>query len=789
MFKFYLKSAYRNLSRNKEYTAVIMFGFIIGLYILQVMMLYITNEWSYDQFNQKRDRIYRLEKKSYPMIPAGIVTIFKGKIPGIENTLRIQTLQSLLIETSDKNSRVPKLLLDRVLLAEPSIFSFFSYKAIYGDLHTAFNNEYSIVITHSVSRRIFGNSDPIGKKVRFKGINSDFTITAVISDVKQSHLEFQAIFPFTFVKKFLGQEYDLDIGDHRTLVYLLLQKNANPERIRQLIIQNTPRITGDEIETFRLNPLKYVYFNTIPSVLYSGKTGNLKFLRIFSLSTLFILIMVCINFINFNLARVRLRAREAGLKKIIGESPFGLILQFLIEAQIIILIAEIISLLLIELTLPLLNSFFDMELSIQSTLTISMLPFFFLIVFLFGICSWIFPALYYAAFKPLSVYKTQYSPHSLTYFIRKVLVIFQFTIAGILIITSILGILQLNFVKNQPLGFNYKNVITMIVNAETYPKTPQFIKELACVPHVEKVSASAYYPGEDWFGFYYKQNNRNYLVRINGIDPQYFDLMQMKLISGRNFSYTNPEDISDFNSFQSFKLIMNETCARLFNVRRFYQKLKGDHTFNNSVVIGIVQDFHFQSLHYPVMPVAFIWDPTFYRKINVRIAPVDIHRTIRNIHNIWIKYSPDFPFEFIFLENYFNQQYQKDDLLIKLLFSLAITGFFIAGMGIYGVTSFIILQRTKEIGIRKVNGASVPNIIILFLSQFVKWVLVANLIAFPVSYIIMEKWFSAFTLHISFSILPYIYALFIALIVVIVTVGYQVLKVARSNPVQSLRHE
>lgn len=789
MFKFYIKSAFRNIRRYKAYSTVIIGGFAVGITVFLLISFFVRNELSYDRFNKNVNRIYRLERVDYPLIVPGSAPILRKSFPEIESVARVIVRENNVL----KNLNSKQSIATRMLFTEPSFFNIFSYKIKYGNSLNPLQSQSSILLFQKTARKFFPFVDnPIGKSLQFPQFAKDFSLTGIISDPHNSHLDVGAILPLSALEEFLKSDFDNDLTDNFSMVYILVRENTDPHTLEKKINQTFSKIkTLYGMPPFLLRPLKDIYFSKISSVLYSGERGNYNLLKVFNLVGIIIIILVTINFINLGIARACLRAREVGVKKVVGEDRKGMIFQFLVETQIIVFIAFFISLILIEILLPIINALFQLKLI---PLYIFDFPTFIIligsIVFI-GLVAGIIPAFYLSSFQPALVLKAGQFKISAPALFRKILTVFQFIIASILIFSTIIIYMQLNFMKNQNLGFRKENVIVVPINRDFTSTWLRFKKELLTIPGVNNASYSLHYPGENWFFFTFPNPKKPKYIRFNSIDPDYFKTMGITFLQGRNFSFDNKSDTA--NIYQSnpppTNVILNESCARMLRVKHTPTRLDASRLLEGWTVIGIIKDFNYNSLHFPILPAGFVLDPNLFKYINIRISPSLNPLVLSHIDRIWYKYSPHFPFHYLFLDEFFNRQYAKDERMARIFSIFTILAFFIAAVGIFSMTSFIVSQRTKEIGIRKVHGARTIEIFFMVIGVFFRWVITANLLAFPVAYLIMKSWLRNFAFHIQITPFPFFLSLLAALIVVLITVSYQIMKIAMANPVHSLRYE
>jgi putative ABC transport system permease protein len=790
MLFIYLKTLLRNTKRHKVYSFINIAGLSIGIALFILIMLFIQNEYSYDRFNENFERIYRIEKNSGCVMPAGIAHILEGQIPELEKIVRIYPSygEKTLIKYDEK-----LLQLSNFVFADSSVFDVFTFPFLRGDPATAIEAPFSMVLTESTAKRIFGSKNPLDHAILVDN-KWYFTITGIIHDVQKFHLPIDAIASFVSLGDMWGEEAltHLDDGYQHPTYFLL------PEAHNEMAVEHkvnswlNERHNFGENPKFKLRPLKDIYFGNekLMGDQYQ-RHGNKQLIKIFSIIAIFILLIACINFINLSTSRASQRAKEVGMKKVVGASRKQLIHQFLFESVLITCMGLILGFIVAEFVMPVFNHIISGNLTINSYLKFPFPLLFIGGAILLGVIAGFYPALYLSAFVPNTVLKGILTRGRKAAKFRKALIVFQFSISIVLIFATLTISKQLSFMKNADLGFKKDHILVLDNNRNLWPKKAILRNELIKHPNISNVSFSCRVPGETMWNWSPEILEKKATVSVNAIDPDFFQTYGIEMVEGRNFSWAMSVDRDN-------RFIVNEEALRLFELNFPLGKSvesvpNGD---GSGEIIGVVKDFHFNSLHSGIDPVIFYWLDWPHQKISVRISLIDtdtsifgMEKTLGYIKDSWTKLSPDYPFTYSFLDESYDLQYKSEERLSDIFVSLASLAIFIACLGLFGLSSFTAQQRKKEIGLRKVLGASSSEIALLLSKEFTKWVLIANLFAWPIAFLVMNRWLENFAYRTSFGILLFLFPAMIALMIALVTVSVQTVKAARANPIESLRYE
>ena len=806
MLKNYLKIAYRHISRNKLYPAINILGLAIGLTCTILIGLFVQNELSFDKHHENYKRIYRLEshfniQESEDLFAATALPLgpaLKLEYPhDVAEFCRFMNMDNNLFQYEEK-----QIFEENVYFTDSTLTDVFTHEFISGSPEDALNDPNEIILTESFAKRIFGDVDPIGKTLE-TGHGLIFTITGIIKDVPHnSHLRFEAIASFITLKQFFGadrfdslaSEAFWNIGFYS---YIMLTENGNIQNVLDAYPDFNEKYikpVGDKINSkFQLmvQPLADVHLHS--HLGYDLPTGNIASVYTFSIVALFLLVIGCINYMNMATAQSANRATEIGIRKVVGAQKSYLRSQFMMESLILTFFALLLAFIATELLLPAFNEIADRHLSFNIAKNLNLVLGIVGIALIVGIVSGSYPAFYLSSFIPVEVLKGKLGKGKGT--LRKILVLLQFSISIIMIVGTFTVIQQLNFLRDKDLGFDKENVVVLTVRDTTGVKNlDAFQEELLKHPQILKAGTSSSIPGQDYGILVQRYETLDGTMAEKGInfvfvDNDYIDVMDMKIIKGRNF---DPELTTDLEE----SIIINEACANVLGwgddpigkKLGFGAGLDGTST-RDTRVIGVIQDFHYNSLHNNIDPILLLLSDRPLRNISLRIRQENIKNTITYIEEKWNEFCPTFPFEYTFLDDSLNKQYVAEQKIGRVFIYFSIMCIFIACLGLFGLASYTTEQRTHEIGIRKVMGASSQNIVLLLSETFTKWVILANIIAWPVAYFALNNWLANFAYRIQLSLLTFILSGIIAFLIAILTVLFQSLKASKTNPSITLKYE
>ena len=813
MLKNYFTTAIRNIIKNKTYSLLNIVGLAIGVMSFIMIMLYVRYELSFDKYGSNSNQIYRIATRGslngdfeMAVSPAPVGTAFVEEIPGVINFTRVRNFGFPVIRYKEKVFSE-----ERWFSTDSSFFEVFDISLIQGEAKTALREPNTVVITKSTAERYFGSDDPMGKVLN-SDKRRDYIVTGVVEDPPANthfHYDFLAS-----LMSYPDAANDPIWVSNNFWTYLLLDKNTSPKQVVGEFPGMVLKYAGPQIEQFLgvsweklieqgasygfyLQSLADIHLNSNLDAEVE-QNGNILYVKIFSIVALFILIIACINFMNLATARSTKRAKEVGVRKTLGSRRSQLIQQFLTEAILLSFISFIVAVLLVKLLLPAYNNLggFQLELNLLSDPTV--LPALFIVMLLVGVISGSYPAFYLASFNPLKVFKGSSMSSGHKSWLRSGLVIFQFTISITLFTGTMVIYNQLKYIQNKELGYNKEEVVIVEKTDDIGQQINSFKKDLKQDPRIISVSNSTSLIGHD-----FSRNVRTIqgepaedaiLFTNFFADGSYAKTYGLELIKGRFFS--------DDRSADTASAVINETAARVLGFDDPIGKMivninnDPDNPFLTPI-IGVVKDFHMQSLHTEIR--AMLLQPSMLlqsfggngagRYTAVKISEEDVKGTLAFIEEIWMKYAIDQPFEYIFLDDDFNQLYIAEERTIKIVTVFTGLAILIASLGLFGLASFIAEQRTKEVGIRKVLGASVTNIYGLLSKDILKLVAIATVISWPISFMTMNRWLENFAYRIEYSQTVFLMGGILAFIIAQATVTTQALKTAKRNPVKALKYE
>jgi len=806
MLKNFITVAMRNMLRYKGYSAINIAGLAIGLACSIYIGAYVVNELTFDGFHSKAKQIYRIcldgkineQSILSPVSNAPIAPTMKVEIPGVENFCRIEGTVDMMMRYENKIFNEGGL-----IFTDSTFFQFFDFKLLSGDAKTVLREPHTIVLSQEMANKYFGSEDPMGKMIKSENDTILYRVTGICENVPDnSHIKFD------MVASICGNESiknDIWLGNSFA-AYVMLQPNVKQADIEKkmhdlLLKYGEPQLkqilniswndfvkAGNHYEYF-LEPLLDVH---LYSKTLSGSEA--KMVYIFIIIAVFILLIACINFMNLSTARAANRAKEVGIRKVLGSQRRFLMLQFLSEAFFISLLSLILAVMLLELLMPSLNSFLDIKLNINYFQNWFIIPSLLALVVIVGVLAGSYPAFVLANFQPVAVLKGKMKAGSKSSVLRKILVVFQFTISTIILLGTLVIYQQINYFLNKNLGFN-KEQMLIIQRASTLGKQTQaFQDEIRKDPNIVNTSNSNTLPGylnsNQGYQFEGVDPSKTFIFWRMEADPQYLKTMGIDLVEGRFFEEGSKAD--------SNVVILNESATRELGFKTPKEAMGKriidlrPHSDHNQFlpIVGIVKDWHFQSLHSQIAPMIFhLKHPENSGVVNVRLRPENNKQTISMIEKTWKKFTNDQPFEYFFIDKKLEELYKSETQVGKISTFFAFLAIFIACLGLFGLISFTSLLRTKEIGIRKTLGASTQTIIYLLSKETIILVIVSSLIAYPVAYYYMDKWLQNFVYRMNINWLVFVLTTFLVILIALLTVSFQAIKAARRNSIEALRYE
>ena len=799
MIKNYLKIAIRNIKRHKGYSFINLAGLSVGIACFILIIFYVQYELGYEKHNPNADKVYRIivEHQRPEGVyrtrtsPVPLVEALKEEIPEIASFNRFDFFPQTLVTHQDKRFYEQKM-----ALADPGVFDMFGFHMVSGQKEDALKNVNSTVLTDSTARKYFGSADPIGQTLLVSN-----SLSVMVKGVIQDHppntnFDPDIMISYTTAPSFRGASYMRNWISQVIQSYIMTTDGNSPAdlegKINQVFKKHIPKDDNRVLILERLDRL-HLYASV-------GNTGDIQYIYIFLAAGLLVLLTACINFMNLSTARSARRAKEVGLRKVAGAERWQLIRQFLGESYLYTALSMILAIGLSFCLLPLLRNLTGLPLHFsqlgQTWIILSLLG----VIFLVGFCSGSYPALFLSAYQPVQVLKGTLKTGKKGTLFRKILVVSQFSISIILVIATFIFNRQLLFMHNKDLGFKKEQIIVIRnQGGRGAGNIEPFKQDLFKSPRILGVSGSLMLPG--YIGMYNyitwegAPNDERIVIEHNTVDYDFIKTYEMELIAGRDFSPQFPSDRRSGNDPKNAgAVILNETAVKrigwidpigkeiiqTFGTARIHYR-----------VIGVVKDFHYSSLYNPIRPMKLFLDPLNSRSISVKVQPQDMEKTLKYIEASWNRFKPNYPLSHFFLDSHFAQRYQREQKMQSLFGYFSLLAIFISCLGLLGLASFAAQQRTKEIGIRKVLGASVPKLVLLLSKEFTTWVVISNVAAWPIAYYFMNKWLQSFAyrININHNIFVFFLASLMALVIAWLTVSFQAVKAASCNPVDSLRYE
>ncbi|HYF04461.1 MAG TPA: ABC transporter permease [Patescibacteria group bacterium] len=816
MFKNYIQIALRNLLRNKAFSFINIFGLAVGLACCMLITLYVYHEYSYDTYHKNSERIFQLaaantnngETMNAAAFSPGIAPAFQSEFPEIEKIARLMSLfqdDRTLFQYREPGGNIKAFYETKGYMADPDFFSILTYDFKEGNGASAFQNPNSVVISEEIATKLFGSESALGKVVKISSSTNndfDFTVSGVFRpNATPSHIDARFLMSFKGgdIEKWMANTTSL-LNNNMFHVYLLLKPGSSVAALEQKFrtfedkhFRETLKARGGDKKLF-LVPVEDIHLrsdiehNVTPA-------GSRMYVRILSAIAILTLIIACINFMNLSTARSTKRGIEVGIRKVLGAEKSSLVRQFLGESLLMAFIAFLFAIALAELLLPLFKEFSGRDITLSISNHAPLFGVFVLLTIITGLLAGSYPAFYLSSFKPASVLKGRFSNSFAAVSLRKGLVIFQFVISVALIISSVIIANQMNYLRSKDLGFIKEKQVVIPLRSTASKNNFESLKtKLAANSQVQSVGAAMYYPGiynpSDWL--MYKEGNSMADARsvyINHVDNSFLKTLGIQPKAGRIFSHEFPADTN-------YRIVLNQKGVEEMGFASPEQAVGSWVAFEprgeqiRFEIVGVVNDFHFKDLRIPIESYGFLLmnQPNFNYLI-AHVADGDMASTLQSIEQSWRTLNPNEPFEYSFLDQDFQKNYEAEYRLAKMIGYFTSVAILISCLGLFGLATFSAEQRTKEIGVRKVLGASIASLMMLLTVDFLKLVIVGVMLASPLAWYIMNEWLQTFAYRVEITPFVFIGTGILALFIAIVTVSFQTFKVSVSDPVRSLRYE
>jgi len=807
MFKNYLKTAWRNLLKNKTFSTINVLGLAIGIAAFLLIINYLRFEYSFDDFNVNKDRIYRVpmivtetggKPQTFAFTYPALAPAMKKDFPEVQEAIRFRK-QWGVVQHGDQ-----KIIEDGMIYyVDPSVFNVFSFEFERGSSATAFTQLNDAIVTRSTAVKYFGKEDPIGKSLHYN--DEDYVVKAVLKDLPANcHLQFHILLNYNKYIQITKGAANTSWGWSDFYTYLLLKPGTDVKALQSKMPAFAQRYIGDDmkkngyINSFQLQPLKDIHTHSDYDYEMPG-SGNLYYLKYLGIAALLILLIALINYVNLSTARSLERSKEVGVRKVVGASKFQLVRQFLAETFLMNLFGIVAGFLLFKWLLPEFSRLINQNVIDLQTNSWQFWTFIFFIFLISTLVAGFYPAFVLSSFQPMQTLKSAMGfggiKRSRNIF-RKSLVVLQFA-AAIMLIGGAFGFYrQLTFMSNRDLGVNIKQTLvlrqTTNLDSSKINTVESFMNDLQSIPGVQTLTASTDVPGNEVGGssdFRLITSNQGKRCRIFGIDEKFIPDYGLSLAAGRNFDKDKP---ASNDTTQIVSLIINETAAKILGFATANDAInKMVHGAGyNCRIVGVMHDYHQQSLQYNYDPIVFY--PEQLRNMSsysLKLSTSDLQQVLAQTKQIWNKRFPQSPFEFFFLDDHFNEQYKNDKLFSTILWWFTVLAIIVASLGLFGLSLYTVTKRTKEISLRKVLGATVLQILTLITKDYIKLVLVAGLIAIPAAYFLLKNWLNDYAFHIEMGAWLFLFPLLLITAITLITVLYQSIKAAIASPVKNLRTE
>jgi len=768
--------------------------------------MYVYHELSYDSFHSKADRIYRVYVKGQMMgsemdmavTASPMAAAMQSDYPEIEEATRVRKYGDWLIKYEDKKFHE-----QNVLFADSNFFRVFDFELLRGDKEKALASPRSMILTETIAKKYFGNEDPMGRMLRVESDTVLYEVTGLMKDVpSNSHIHFDMLGSLiTF-----GSSRSTMWVSHNFYTYFLVQEGANVEKLGSQLNGMIDKYVGPQIEQFLgitmdkfaesgnsfgyfIQALRDIHLNPRPQYEYEPQANKI-YIYIFSVIAFFILLVACVNFMNLATARSSNRAKEVGLRKVLGSGKGRLRLQFLLESIIITLISMTLAVALVQLFTPAFNDLIQTELSLDFLKNPLVIPILVGFAMLVGVFAGSYPAFVLSAFNPIKTLKGEMSRGAKSGVLRSVLVVFQFTVATFILMGTFVVYQQVRYIQEKDLGFKKDNLLIIRRSDGLRDRLETFKTEAKKLEGVVSVANAGTMPGKlfsnNAFFLEGKPSTNNYLLWEGFVSSEFTDVFDFELVEGRFFSKDVKSD--------SLSVVINEAAARLLEIDKLgatrLMKPSGENDFNYMNIVGIVKDFHFQSLHEEIQPMVFT-NLTFNIEgyITVRLKQENMQDNIRELSNLWSQFAGDYPFDYYFFDDDYKKIYRTEQQTGSVFLVFSFLAIIIACLGLFGLVSYTASQRTREIGVRKALGSTSGEIISLISKETLRLTAFSLIIAVPLAYIAMRYWLQSFAYRVELNPMIFVLVVLLILSISLLTVVYQSVKAARQNPANSLRYE
>ncbi len=779
----YIKIGLRNIKKNKIYSFINISGLAVGMACFIMIILWVQDELSYDVFHNNVDRLYRVlnyekysngEEVHFSQCPAPLSQLMKDKYPEVDIITRYANGREVSVEYKDK------LLNERgFAFADAEFLELFNFPLIKGNPESVLSDPFSVIITQELAQKYFGTDDPIGKTIKINN-KFDFQVSGIFENLpSNTHFDFNFLIPFTTLKHF---ERELDNWRAWAYyVYLTIKENVDPNELNSKMTNLYKERDQESLATCSIQSIKDVHLYSSGYWGIGGK-GDIRYVYIFSFIAFFILLTACINFMNLSTAKSANRLKEVGIRKVIGAARKELINQFLSESLLLTFISLVFSILIVYLTLPLFNEISSKAIEFNFFENSEIIYVIVGTALFTGLISGSYPALFLSAFQPAKVLKSGTGFSAKGSLFRKTLVTIQFVLTITLIISAVSVNKQIRYMREQNLGFEKEHVLAINLKGDLNEKFDFLKTQLIMIPNVKSITTTSRLPAKinissiitEWEG---SKPDEQFLSHLLSADYDFVNTYNIQITDGRYFS-------KDFISDTSEGIVVNNAAVKMMGFDDPIGKKVREHK-----IVGVVEDFNFESLHKDISPLIIFFDKEDFKVLSVKVDSRNIDETIKDLQTKWSEIVLGYPFDYQFVDEVIEHQYRADLRIEKIINVFTVLIIFIACLGLLGLASFTAEQRRKEIGVRKVLGASLTSIIINLSKEYTRWVLAANIIAWPIAYLLMENFLQNYAYKIKLELWIFFASGIITFLIAITTVLYQSVKAVFSNPIDSIRAE
>jgi len=813
MIKNHIKITFRNMKKHKGYSFINITGLAVGMAVAMLIIFYLRFELNYDTYHKNADRIYRVTRRfdtptdyrpHFARVPDAWVNNLPDEFPEVETLIRFHYQYRIDLRVGEKKFRT-----SRWFTTDTDVFDVFTFPLVQGNPSTALKDPFSVVLTEAMAEKYFGSTDVVGEEIillgQQGGESQTYKITGLMRDIP-SHSHFQIDFLASYQNEAARRNW--------AWVYVLLQPGTDPMLLEErfpLFIEKYSDAGNAQTSFLHLQALKDIHLKSHLDREIEPN-GDIRYITIFSIVAFLIMIIACFNFMNLSTARSMRRMREVGLRKILGARRSQLIRYFLNESLIFSVISFLIAMILILLLFPAFNVILDNRIQFPDVFDGSLLLGFLGLCLATGLFAGSLPSIVLSAFRPLHALSGSRGTAKSGAGIRRGMVVIQFIMSIALIVCTLISGRQFSFLRNTKLGLNKDQILaTQDINPTVREKYPVLKNALLAHPGIAAVSACMDVPSRDILdagpcrveGL--PDDTQAPVLAVQSVDANYFDVMEIELIAGRSFHTSLPfrlPESQNLNDMQSHILnqkrtyLINESALGVFGWNDPEEAIGKRIDWRNAAfqtdygeIIGVVKDYHYASMRLKVRPMVTMYEPLFLGCILIKVHPQNMGTTLSNIENVWDSLFPDLPLQYNFLDDLFAGLYRTEERQGRLLAWFSTLAIFIAYLGLFGLASFTAEQRTKEIGIRKVVGAKVIDILTMLSKEFTKWIFYAAFFAYPLAYWAMHRWLQGYAYRIAIQVWPFVIATGLAFVIAILTVSYQSVKAALANPVEALKYE